>query len=44
LPQQDEPQKLLAVTKIVGLSLLLLLGGVVVYARARSRAARSASA
>jgi len=44
LPQQDEPQKLLAVTKVVGLSLALLLAGVVVYARARSRAARSASA
>jgi amino acid transporter len=44
LPQQDEPHKLLAVTKVVGLSLALLLGGVVVFARARSRAARSASA
>jgi hypothetical protein len=44
LPQQDEPHKQLAVTKVVGLSLALLLGGVVVFARARSRAARSASA
>ena len=40
VPPVDEPNKPLAVTKIVGLSLVLVTIGVVVYALGRRRAAR----
>lgn len=41
LPAEDEPNKTLAVVKIVGMTLVLLVAGVVVYALGKRRQARS---
>ncbi|HVR72375.1 MAG TPA: APC family permease [Vicinamibacteria bacterium] len=43
LPAPDEPRKLLAVGKVVGLSLALVLAGVAVYVRGRAAAAAVAA-
>jgi hypothetical protein len=37
VPAEDEPNKLLAVTKVAGLTALLVLGGAAVYLRGRRR-------
>ena len=39
IPAEDEPNKVLAVTKVVGLTLLLLLGGAAVYITGKRRRA-----
>ncbi len=42
-PAGDDPNKLLAVVKIIGLTALMILSGVVVYAVGRQKALRAAS-
>jgi hypothetical protein len=37
IPAEDEPNKVLAVTKVAGLTLLLLLGGAAVYFTGKNR-------
>jgi uncharacterized protein (TIGR03382 family) len=37
VPAEDEPNKLLAVTKVAGLTALLVLAGAAVYLRGRRR-------
>jgi amino acid transporter len=44
LPPPDEPNALLAVTKVVGLTLLLLVTGAAIYARGRARVAAGPAA
>jgi glutamate:GABA antiporter len=39
VPAEDEPDKVLAVTKVAGLTTLLVLGGAGVYLRGRRRQA-----
>jgi hypothetical protein len=39
VPAEDEPNKVLAVTKVAGLTALLVLGGAAVYLRGRRRRA-----
>jgi uncharacterized protein (TIGR03382 family) len=39
VPAEDEPNKMLAVTKVAGLTALLVLGGAAVYLRGRRRRA-----
>ena len=39
IPGEDEPNKVLAVTKVAGLTALLVLGGAAVYLRGRRRQA-----
>ncbi len=39
IPAEDEPNKVLAVSKVVGLTALLLLGGALVYVTGRRRRA-----
>ena len=41
LPSDDEPNKTLAVVKVVGMTFVLLAGGVVIYALGKRRQARS---
>ncbi len=43
IPAEDEPAKLLAVTKVVGLTVLLVLAGAAVYLGGRHRAGRALS-
>jgi glutamate:GABA antiporter len=37
IPAADEPDKILAVTKVAGLTLVLVAGGVLVYVRGKRR-------
>jgi glutamate:GABA antiporter len=37
VPAEDEPNKVLAVTKVAGLTALLVLGGAAVYLRGKRR-------